>query len=132
MPQFRQGAVGSKIIATLTPLAAARAGTVNDAGGFVTDIDAHGYKSVTLIVEGGVVGTSADCLLNASATSGGSYAPITGGAIAQQTSGPFSIALDVVIPVGKPWLQIVNTNVGATTATCVVLLGHGPMVTNQP
>ncbi len=132
MPQFRQGSVGQKLIGQITPVTGARAGTVNDAGGLATDIDAHGFKSATLIVPCGVIGTTVDCTINASATSGGSYAPVTGGAIAQQTVAASIPTIDFAIPAGKPWLQIVLVTVGATTAACAQLYGHGPEATNQP
>src|SRR6516162_9686451 len=83
VPQFRQGSQSNVRIAGLSPLVGARAGTVNDAGGLVTNIDCRNYKSATLQVETGVVGTTADCKIQDSPTSGGVYADTPNAAITQ-------------------------------------------------
>lgn len=132
MPMFRQGSVGLVRVGGLTPLVGARAGTVNDAGGFATNIDCRNYKNVTLLVEAGVVGTSVDCKLQAASASGGTYADIPSGGITQITVGPGHALLDVEIPTGKPWLSIVMVTVGSTTAAGASLFGHDPTGVNRP
>lgn len=129
---YRQGSLGLVRISGITPLAGARAGTTNDAGGFATNIDARNYKNVTLMVEAGVVGTSVDAKLQAASASGGSYSDVTSGAITQITTGPNHAAIDVEVPAGKPWLSIVMVTVGSTTVAGASLFGHDPTGVNRP
>lgn len=132
MPMFRQGSVGLVALGQVTPVTGARAGTVNDAGGLTTNIDCRNYKNVTLCVSRGVVGTSIDAKVQSATASGGSYADITGGAITQITAAGAPVMLDVEIPVGRPWLQIVVVTVGSTTAAGAILFGHDPTGVNRP
>ncbi len=105
---------------------------MNDAGGLLTNVDARNYKNVSLLVECGVVGTSADCKLQCSATSGGSYGDIPGAAITQITTGPNHAMIDAEVPVGKPWIQVVLVTVGSTTVSGATLFGHDPTGSNRP
>ncbi len=98
----------------------------------MTDIDCRDYKSVTLVVPIGVVGTSANCKLQASAAVGGPYTDIPGAAITAVTvTATVASTLDAVMPVGKPYAQIVLVTVGATTVAGAVLFGRGSMSTSR-
>lgn len=132
MPMFRQGSVGLVALGQVTPVVGARAGTVNDAGGLTTNIDCRNYKNVTLCVGRGVVGTSIDAKVQTATASGGSYTDFTGNAITQITAAGAPVLLDLEIPVGRPWLQIVLVAVGATTVSDAILFGHDPTGVNRP
>lgn len=132
MPMFRQGSVGNVPTAAIPPLAGARAGTVNPAGGLSNAITATGYKSGTLIVYAGVVTASTGAVtgkVQASATSGGTYADISGAAVAG--FGPSDDntvqSVDFTIPDGKPFLKVVVTAVEATDVSSAIVLLNEPM-----
>lgn len=123
MPMFRQGSVhcvaAGAADACVPPVAGSRAGTVNAAGGLVTNIDARGYKSGTLRAYAGVVAASTGAItakVQSSASSGGTYADITGAAVAGFGPNDDNTvqSVDFEIPPGKPWLQIVLTQSQAT------------------
>lgn len=136
MPNFRQGSVGSvaqgAVDKCVPPVAGARAGTTNAAGGLVTNIDARGYKSATLRTIAGVVEASTGAVtakIQSATASGGSYADITGAAIAG--FGPSDDntiqSVDFEIPYGRPWLQIVHVQVADTTIAASFLELNEPM-----
>lgn len=132
MPMFRQGAVGSVPTAAIPPLAGARAGTVNAAGGLSSAINATGYKNGTLIVYAGVVTATTGAVtgkVQASATSGGTYADISGAAVTG--FGPSDDntvqSVDFEIPDGKPFLKVVVTAVEATDVSSAIVLLNQPM-----
>jgi hypothetical protein len=119
-------------LAGITPLAAARAGTVNDAGGLTTDVSVAGYQSLLLTVNAGVVGTSCNCKLQDSATAGGVYADITGAAItAIPSAGPGSGQIACKITPGRNFVQIVMVTVGGTTVAGAELWGIHPQTTSR-
>ena len=130
MPMFRQGITGRDQLAVVTPLTGARAGTVNDAGGLVTNIDCRNYKSLTLRVMAGVLGTSIDGKLQNATASGGTYADVTGGAVATGVAGE-THEVDVDVSPTRPWYQIVVVCVGATAVSSAILEGV-PHATNRP
>lgn len=132
MPQFRQGSVGHVATIAVPPLAAARAGTVNPAGGLSDAINASNYKNATLYVYAGVVTATTGAVtakMQSSATSGGSYADISGAAIAG--FGPSDDntiqAVDFELTAGKPFLKVVVTQVEATDVACAWVVLHNPM-----
>lgn len=136
MPMFRQGSTGNYVGANatpnaVTPIAGARAGTVNDAGGLKTGIDARGYKSATLYCFTGVLGTSVDAKATESATSGGTYTDVTGGAVATGIAGEIH-RVDFDINPAKPFLGIVLVQVGATAVGTAWIELNNPMATNRP
>lgn len=128
MPIHRQGSVGRYLgpAATpyaVTPIAGARAGTVNDAGGLITNINAKGYKTGTLRCYAGVLGTSIDAKVQDSATSGGTYADMTTARNGSNGTTATGItteihSIDFDIDPAKPFLQIVLVQVGATAIGC--------------
>lgn len=130
MPMFRQKSQGAVQLAVCTPVAGARAGTVNDAGGLVTNIDCRNYKTITLRHQCGVIGTSADCKLQNATASGGSYADITGGAVATGVAGE-THTVDLEVNPARPWYQIVLVQVGATALSGAIVEGT-PFVTSRP
>lgn len=128
MPLHRQGSVGRYLGAAtapfgVTPIAGARAGTVNDAGGLKTNIDARGYKGGTLRMYTGVLGTSCDAKVQDATASGGTYADMTAaangsnGTVATGVAGEIH-SIDFYINPARPWLQIVHVQVGATCVGC--------------
>lgn len=131
MPPFRTGTTGMTRLAGITPLAAARAGTVNDAGGLTTDVSVTGYQSLLLTVNCGVVGTSCNCKLQDSATAGGVYADISGAAITAILSGPNAGQIACKITPGRNFVQIVMVTVGGTTVAGAELWGIHPQTTSR-
>lgn len=132
MPIFRQASVGSTPIAAIPPLAGARAGTVNPAGGLSSAIDGTNYKSGTLVVYAGVVTADTGAVtakLQASATSGGSYADISGAAIAGFGPSDDNTVqyVDFDFPAGKPFVKVVLTAVEATDVSSAIVILHGDM-----
>ena len=132
MPMFRQGSVGSPPTAAIPPLAGARAGTVNPAGGLSGAITATNVKSGTLVVYAGVVAASTGAVtakVQSSATSGGSYADIVGAAIAGfgPTDDNTLQTVDFDIPSDKPFLKVVLTQIEATDLSCAWVELRGPM-----
>lgn len=122
MASHRQGSVGAFLGAAATPfavspIAGARAGTVNDAGGLKTNIDARGYKTGTLRLYTGVLGTSVDAKVQDATASGGTYADTTGGAAATGITLEVH-SVDFQINPARPWLSIVHVQVGATAVGC--------------
>ena len=131
-PMFRQGSVGSPPTAAIPPLAGSRAGTTNPAGGLSDAITATNVKSGTLVVYAGVVAASTGAVaakMQSSATSGGSYADISGAAIAG--FGPSDDntiqQVDFDIPSDKPFLKVVLTQSQATDLSCAWVNLRGPM-----
>ena len=132
MPMFRQGSVGTVSTLAIPPLAGARAGTVNPAGGLSNAITATEVKTATLVVYAGVVAATTGAVaakVQSSATSGGSYADISGAAIAG--FGPSDDntvqTVDFDIPADKPFLKVVLTQVEATDVACAMINLRGPM-----
>lgn len=135
MPKFEQASNGHVITGTvdinIPPLAGVRAGTTNPAGGLSGVYDARGYKSATLVVCAGVVTASTGAIagkVQSSATSGGSYADITGAAVAG--FGPSDDntiqTVDVAIDPAEPFLKIVLTQAAATDVGAAFLILHDP------
>ena len=101
----------------------------NAAGALTSaEIDVRGYYQALLIVNIGTLGSSAtlDCKVQASATSGGSLADITGAAITQQTQGGTDASDSVVV--GRilcngtdPFWKVITT-VGTATSDCGVTM----------
>lgn len=132
MPIFRQASVGSTPIAAIPPLAAARAGTVNPAGGLSNAIDGTNYKSGTLVVYAGNVTASTGEItakLQASATSGGTYADISGAAITGFGPSDDNTVqyVDFDFPDGKPFVKVVLTAAEATDVSSAIVILHGDM-----
>lgn len=132
MPMFRQGSVGSVPVAAIPPLEAARAGTVNPAGGLSAAIDGTNYKSGTLVVYAGNVTASTGEItakMQASATSGGSYADITSAAITGFGPSDDNTVqyVDFDFPAGKPFVKVVLTAAEATDVSSAIVLLHGDM-----
>ena len=132
MPMFRQGSVGSTPVIAVPPLAAARAGTVNPAGGLSASIDGTNYKSGTLVVYvGNMTATTGSCAakVQASATSGGTYADISGAAVAGFGPSDDNTVqyVDFDFPDGKPFVQVVLTSGAATDVTSAMVILHGDM-----
>ena len=132
MPMFRQGSVGTVSTLAIPPLAGARAGTVNPAGGLSDVITATNVKTGTLVVYAGLVAVSTGAVaakVQSSATSGGSYTDISGAAIAG--FGPSDDntiqAVDFEIPADKPFLKVVLTQSQATDLSCAMVNLRGPM-----
>ena len=132
MPMFRQGSVGTVSTLAIPPLAGARAGTVNPAGGLSNAITATEVKTATLVVYAGVVAATTGAVtakVQSSATSGGSYADISGAAIAG--FGPSDDntiqTVDFDIPADKPFLKVVLTQIEATDVSCAMINFRGPM-----
>ena len=131
MPIFRQSSIGFDAVGELNkfvpPVADARAGTTNPAGGLVVDIDARGYKSGTLYCMAGVMATSAtlNSKVQAATASGGSYSDISGAATEafDATDDNLLRQVDFEIPAGKPFLSIVMvaTETGTISASWIVL-----------
>jgi hypothetical protein len=137
MPRFNQGGNALVRLGAITPVTGARAGTVNDAGGFMSDIDCRDYKAIYIQLEAGVVGTSVDLVIKDSATVGGSYvahktrAGVDDSAITQIVAGPAHQELSRDVTVGRPYLQVAMTTVGATTAAGLTFFGVNPMSTSR-
>jgi hypothetical protein len=132
MPMFRQGSVGTVSTIAIPPLAGARAGTVNPAGGLSDAITATEVKTGTLVVYAGNVTASTGSVtakVQSSATSGGSYADIVGAAIAG--FGPSDDntiqTVDFEVPSDKPFLKVVLTQVAVTDVACAMINFRGPM-----
>ena len=123
MPTFRQWTNRCAINVSLAPVSKS-AGTTTSAA-----IDLTGYTKGVLIVNAGVIGSSGtiDCKVQSSATSGGSYADITGAAITQMTqagshSGT-SQAVDFELPAGQPFVKTVLVNATAAAILGVFIIG---------
>lgn len=141
MPRFRQLSTGAYSGAAtapffVSPVAGARAGTVNDAGGLKTNIDARGYARGKLVMICGVLGTSIDAKVQDATASGGTYADMT--AANNETNGTCATGIagevhtvDFAVNPARPWLQIVLVQVGATALGCA-LLELIPQSTNRP
>jgi hypothetical protein len=132
MPMFRQGSVGSTPFAAIPPLAAARAGTVNPAGGLSDAIDGTNYKSGTLVVYvGNMTATTGACAakVQASDASGGTYADISGAAVAGFGPSDDNTVqyVDFDFPAGKPFVKVVLTSGAATDVTSAQIVLHGDM-----
>ncbi len=139
MPVFRQASDGMVRLGALTPVAGTRAGTVNDAGGLLTDVDCRDYKSIMVTVEAGVVPAAGtvDLQVNDAIAASGTYAAHTNsggtldGAITQITTGPNHAVLSLPIKAGRPYIQLVLVQVSATTISCAQIYGKGPTSTNR-
>lgn len=132
MPMFRQGSVGSVSTIAIPPLAGSRAGTTNPAGGLSDAITATNYKSGTLVVYAGVVAASTGAVaakVQSSATSGGTYADISGAAIAGFGPNDDNTiqTVDFDIPSDKVFLKVVLTQSQATDLSCALIALRGPM-----
>ena len=132
MPMFRQGSVGSPPTPAIPPLAGARAGTVNPAGGLSDAITATNVKSGTLVVYAGNVTASTGSVtakMQSSATSGGSYADIVGAAIAGfgPTDDNTIQTVDFEVPSDKPYLKVVLTQDAVTDVAGAMVNLRGPM-----
>ena len=132
MPMFRQGSVGTVSTLAVPPLAGSRAGTTNPAGGLSDAITATNVKTGTLVVYAGVVAASTGVVtakVQSSATSGGTYADISGAAIAG--FGPSDDntiqTVDFEVPADKPYLKVVLTQSQATDLSCAMINLRGPM-----
>ncbi len=108
---------------------------MNDAGGLLTDIDARDYKTVTLHVPIGVVGTSVNCKLQDSIAAGGPYVDLVPAAaitaVTSSITGAGGPQIDAKLTPGRPFLQVVLVTVGASTVAGATLYGHGPMSTSR-
>ena len=132
MPMFRQGSVGATPVIAVPPLAAARAGTVNPAGGLSAAIDGTNYKSGTLVVYvGNMTASTGGCTakMQASDASGGTYADITGAAVTGFGPSDDNTVqyVDFDFPAGKPFVKVVLTAVEATDVTSAMVILHGDM-----
>jgi len=123
MPRFNQLANRIAFNVALAPVSKSAGATTSSA------IDLTGYSKAALVVSVGVIASSGtvDCKVQASATSGGSYADITGAAIAQMTeagsdSGK-TLQVDFEIPNGKPFVKTVLTNGTAAAIQSVHIIG---------
>jgi hypothetical protein len=122
MPQFRQWTDRCSINVALAPVSKSAGTTTSSA------IDLTGHQSGVLIVNAGVIGSSGtiDCKVQSSATSGGTYADITGAAITQMTqagshSGT-SQAVNFELPVGQPFVKTVLVNATAAAIQGVFII----------
>ena len=132
MPMFRQGSVGSVSTIAIPPLAGSRAGTTNPAGGLSDAITATNYKSGTLVVYAGVVAASTGAVaakVQSSATSGGTYADISGAAITGFGPNDDNTiqTVDFDIPSDKVFLKVVLTQSQTTDLSCALIALRGPM-----
>jgi len=123
MPRFNQLANRIGINVALAPISKSAGTTTSSA------IDLTGYSKAALIVSVGVISSSGtlDCKVQSSATSGGSYADITGAAITQMTqaggdSGS-TVQVDFEIPNGKPHVKTVLVNATAAAVQGVLIIG---------
>lgn len=122
MPRFNQLSNRIGIATALAPVSKSAGTTTSSA------IDMTGYSKGSLVVTVGVISSSGtvDCKVQASATSGGSYADITGAAITQMTeaggdSGS-TVQVDFDIPNGKPFVKTVLTNATAAAVQGVLII----------
>lgn len=116
------------------PVADARAGTTNAAGGLVSDIDARGYKSATLYCQAGNIASSGAITskVQSATASGGSYSDISGASVTDFEDDEDNTikSVDFDIPVGRPWLQIVHTQSETGTIGSSWLVLNGKMRQN--
>ncbi len=131
MPMFRQGSTGTSHNVAIPPLAGVRAGNTNPAAGLSDAITATNVKTGTLVVYAGVVAAGTGAVtgkMQSSATSGGTYADISGAAIT--AFGPSDDntvhTVDFEIPSGKPYLKVVLTQAHATDVSCAIVELRGP------
>ena len=122
MPKFRQLGDRVTFVQALAPVSKSAGTTTSSA------IDLTGFSKASLLVDIGVISSSGtvDCKVQASATSGGSYADITGAAITQATqaggdSGSQQL-VDFEIPVGKPFVKTVLVNATAAAVQGVSII----------
>ena len=122
MPKFRQWTDRCSINVALAPVSKSAGTTTSSA------IDLTGYTSGVLIVNAGVIGSSGtiDCKIQSSATSGGTYADITGAAITQMTeagsSSGTSQAVNFELTAGKPFVKTVLVNATAAAIQGVFVI----------
>jgi hypothetical protein len=117
----------SQRLAVLQAVAPASLNTTTN----MTGIDTSLHRKVLFIVQNGVLGTSAtvDFKLQASATSGGTYADIGGKAITQMVKASDDSHIAKVeimaseMPAGKPFVRGVLTTGTAASLVAVVALG---------
>lgn len=84
-----------------------------------TEVDARGFRRALIIVTVEAMGGTAptlDVKLRESATAGGSYADVTGGAFTQMTTGPSTFLMDVDLTKRLRFLKL-NTDSGGTAQT---------------
>jgi len=122
MPKQRQLSNRVSFNQALAPVSKSAGTTTSSA------IDLTGYSNASLFVSVGVISSSGtvDCKVQASATSGGSYADITGAAITQATqaggdSGSSQL-VDFEIPAGKPFVKTVLVNATAAAVQGVYVI----------
>lgn len=79
-----------------------------------TGVNCKGYQEVLYVLHCGAVTalTSLDVKIQESATQGGTYADISGGAFSQVTAANEVNALSVRVNPAKPWQRISHTLVG--------------------
>jgi hypothetical protein len=122
MPQFRQWTDRCTINVALSPVSKSAGTTTSSA------IDLTGFQSGVLVVNAGVIGSSetVDCKVQSSATSGGTYADITGAAIVQMTQagGDSNTTQNIVfqLDVGKPHVKTVLVNATAAAIQDVLII----------
>ena len=123
MPRFNQLANRITFAVALACVSKSAGSTTSAA------IDMTGYSKGSLVVQAGVIASSGtvDCKVQTSATSGGSYADLTGAAITQMTeaggdSGS-TVIVDFEIPNGKPHVKTVLTNATAAAIQGVLVIG---------
>jgi hypothetical protein len=122
MPQFRQWTDRCTVNVSLAPVSKSAGTTTGSA------IDLTGYQSGVLIVNAGVIASSGtvDCKVQSSATSGGTYADITGAAITQMTeaggdSGSTQ-SINFELTAGKPFVKTVLVNATAAAVQDVLII----------
>tara|TARA_R100001086_G_scaffold173598_1_gene95150 strand:+ start:130 stop:519 length:390 start_codon:yes stop_codon:yes gene_type:complete len=123
MPRFNQLANRVKFNVALAPVSKSAGSTTSSA------IDLTGYSKAALLVSVGVISSSGtvDCKVQSSATSGGSYADITGAAITQMTQAggdsDDTVQVDFEIPNGQPFVKTVLVNATAAAIQSVHIIG---------
>ena len=123
MPRFNQLSNRIGFNVALAPVSKSAGATSSAA------IDLTGYSKAALVVTVGVIASSGtvDCKVQASATSGGSYADITGAAITQMTEAGGDSGSTVIVdfenPNGKPFVKTVLTNATAAAVQGVLVIG---------
>ena len=122
MPRFNQLANRITFAVALACVSKSAGSTTSAA------IDMTGYSKGSLVVQAGVIASSGtvDCKVQTSATSGGSYADLTGAAITQMTeaggdSGSIQ-QIDFEIPNGKPFVKTVLVNATAAALQTVLII----------
>ena len=123
MPRFNQLSNRMTINVALAPVSKSAGSTTSAA------IDLTGYSKGSLVVTAGVIASSGtvDCKVQTSATTGGSYADLSGAAITQMTqaggdSGSVQ-QIDFEDPNGQPFVKTVLVNATAAAIQGVLVIG---------